>query len=243
MIHILQITKEMISMYIQNSLLCDVIERIYENANSTIHHIELCGGFAHLYQNFLTKYFPNLIIRLSNINISVGCVYFQQQLLKKEKILRNKYRDAKLDCKTQKEKLKSNLEEEKLTLVFLVKEQTDFFQRQQEKQQQLIEKNGNSPTSELDWVKTVHKKDANLDQEQEFMKIFEKQREIEERIDNIKAKIIKVEVFSQGLDKYYQSIITSFGNVSFDFFSSYSIIISSNDEIEEKKSTEEIENE
>ena len=48
MIHILKITKDMIDSYIQNSLLCDVIERIYENANNPIHHIELCGNFIYL---------------------------------------------------------------------------------------------------------------------------------------------------------------------------------------------------
>ncbi|OUM63384.1 hypothetical protein PIROE2DRAFT_61319 [Piromyces sp. E2] len=43
MIHVLKITKDLIENYIQNSLLCDVIERIYDNANHPIHHIELCG--------------------------------------------------------------------------------------------------------------------------------------------------------------------------------------------------------
>lgn len=231
LIHILKITREMIDLYIQSTLLCDVIERIYENANSPIRCIELCGGLSHLYYNFLKSYFPNITINISNINISVGCVYYQQNLLEKEKILRNKYRDAKLDCKTQLEKLHNKLEEEKLTFSFLNKEQLDFFHRQQEKQQLLIEKSSNSPLSDLDWVETVHKKDSK-EQEMVFLNLVDKQRIIEGRIDAIKDKIKKVEEFSSGLDKYYKNINSTFGNASFDFFSSYSIVITSNEDVD-----------
>lgn len=155
--------------------------------------------------------------------------------------MRNKYRDARIDCKNQIEKLNASLEEEKLTLSFINKEQLDFFHRQQEKQQQLIERNANMPTSELDWMETVHKKDIK-EQEQSFASLVDKQRVIEERIESIRDKIKKVEEFRDGLDKYYQNVVTSFGNVSFDFFSSYSIVISSNEELSQLPTENEIAN-
>ncbi|ORX54332.1 hypothetical protein BCR36DRAFT_348506 [Piromyces finnis] len=238
MIHVLKITKEMIDDYIQNSLLCDVIERIYDSANSPIHHIELCGGFSNLYYKFLSRYFPNLSIKISNINVSVGCVYFEQQLLEKEKLLRNKYREAKLDCKNQLEKLKASLEEENLSYSFITKEQSDFFHRQQEKQQQLIEneknKNGNS---DMDWVGKIHRRDVK-EQEQLFTGLFEKLSVVENRINIVKEKIKKIQDFSDGLDKYYRKALTTFGSVNFDFFNSYSIIINSNSEEEEEEEGE-----
>jgi len=239
MIHILKITRELIENYIQNSLLCDVIERIYDNANTPIHHIELCGGFASLYYKFLTKYFPNLSIRLSNINICVGCVYHQQQLLGKEKLLRNKHREAKLDCKNQLEKLNASLEEENLSYSFIAKEQADFFHRQQEKQQQLIEQEKKNQkekgTSDVDWMGKIHRKDVK-EQEQMFSGLFEKLKVVEDRITVLKSKIKKIEDFSDGLDQYYKTALTTFGNVNFDFFNSYSIIINSADDIDGKKS-------
>lgn len=119
------------------------------------------------------------------------------------------------------------------------KEQLDFFQRQQVKQQQLIEKSSHSPTSDKDWISNIHRRDS--DQDVHFNEIIDKQQIVERRIRNLKDKIKKVEDFSKGLDKYYQSVVTSFGNITFDFFSSYSIVISSNDEEEEKKSVSDIE--
>jgi hypothetical protein len=229
MLHFLKVTKEMINSYIESSLLYDVIERIQENVSTPLYNVELVGGLCNLYYHYIKKNFPELKINISNINISVGCVYYEQQLLEKEKLVRNKYRDAKIDCKNQIEKLNASLDEERMALSFINKEQLDFFHRQQEKQQQLIERNTNKPNSEFGWMGNVHKKDAK-EQEQSFVALIEKKNAVEERIENIRQKIKKVEEFRDGLDKYYQSVVTSFGNVSFDFFSSYSIVISSNEE-------------